>query len=314
MELASKFELHYYLSDASHSMNALVKNKCETEFLAVTSEVAEILGIHLELDCEALKEGGVREIWKALGDNNPQITLLMAALALIWSVIPQTDNELSDLQKEDLRLSIEERKLEIDKLKQEIEDGVTSEAIEKAAAEALRSCKVATRKSNFYKILSKYEKVTQVGFIELDNENNSLSNEKLVARDKFHSFILRSQDLKPLKNSSARIEIAAPVLTDSKAKWKGFYEDQMISFAMNDQDFKRAVVAKQQSFKNGDEIICVLLIDRKVDEIGEIVTSGYSVDVVLETIHSGVKSKTIQGEQYLKMVEGQRDMFDAEKE
>ena len=146
MELASKFELHYYLSDASHSMNALVKNKCETEFLAVTSEVAEILGIHLELDCEALKEGGVREIWKALGDNNPQITLLMAALALIWSVIPQTDNELSDLQKEDLRLSIEERKLEIDKLKQEIEDGVTSEAIEKAAAEASRNCKVPTRK------------------------------------------------------------------------------------------------------------------------------------------------------------------------
>src|SRR5690625_6880147 len=109
MESPSKFELHYYLADNSHSMNALVRNKCEAEFIAVAIEVAEILGVHLDFDCEALQEGGVREVWKALGENSAQIALVISTLALICSVIPKTDQELVDLQKEDLRLSIEQR-------------------------------------------------------------------------------------------------------------------------------------------------------------------------------------------------------------
>lgn len=32
---------------------------------------------------KALKEGGIREIWKALGDNSAQIALLISTLALI---------------------------------------------------------------------------------------------------------------------------------------------------------------------------------------------------------------------------------------
>lgn len=314
MEWAEKIELHYYFSDESHSMNALVKNRCEAEFLAVAMDVAETLGIHLDLDSEALLEGGIREIWKAIGDNSAQIALLISTLALIWSVIPKTDQELVDLQKEDARLSIEQRRLEIEKLKEEMDkQEVDSESVQKAARVASESYKVVTRKSNFYKILSGYEKVTQVGYRELDAENNYLTDESFVKRECFSRFILVSHDLEPLKDSSARIKIVAPVLTDGKAKWKGVYDGKNISFAMNDKEFKRAVVLKQLSFKNGDEIICVLLVHKKVDELGEVVTSGYSVNVVLENIHSGMSSETTQGKQYRhtkKMVNGQSDMFD----
>ncbi len=313
MEFPSKFEIHYYFSDNSHSMNALVRNKCEAEFLAVAIEVAETLGIHLELDCEALQEGGLREVWKALGENSAQIALVISTLALIFSVIPKTDQELVDLQKEDLRLSIEQRKNALGKIKGDIEnDNVTSETIDSASKIASINYKVVTRKSNFYKTLSTYEKVSQVGYSELSIEGKPLSDERIIVREEFPRFILIYQDLKPLKDSSAYIEIVAPVLIDGKAKWKGIYDGQPISFAMNDKEFKMAVVSKQLSFKNGDGIVCVLLIHKKVDELGEVVTSGYSVDVVLENVHSGVSGETTQGKRHRhtkKMKDGQDDMF-----
>lgn len=313
MEFPSKFEMHYYFSDDSHSMSAIVRNKCEAEFIAVALDVAETLGFQLELDCEALKEGGLREIWKALGENSAQIAILISTLALIWSITPNTDKELVDLQKEDLRLSIEQRKEALKKIKEDVENNkITTETIEIASKVASRSYKVVTRKSNFYKTLSTYEKVSQVGYRELNSEGKPLTNETVIVRKNFPQFILTSQDLKPLKDSSAYIEIVAPVLTNGKAKWKGIYEGQSISFSMDDKEFKMAVVSQQLSFKNGDGIVCELLIHKKVDELGDIVTSGYSVDVVLENVHSGISGETAQGKRHRhtqRMKDSQNDMF-----
>lgn len=314
MGFPSKLELHYYLSDNSHSMDALVRNKCEAEFIAVAIEVAEVLGINLNIDCEALQDGGVREIWIFVGKNNAQIALIISALALIWSIAPKTDQELVLLQKEDLRLSIEQRNDAIRRIIEDTKnDKITSETIDSASKIASKSYKVVTRKSNFYKTLSTYKKVSQIGYTVLNSQGKPLSDEKVIARDDFSGFILISQDLKPLKNSRAYIEIAAPVLTDRKAKWKGIYNNIPISFSMNVKTFKMAVVSKQLSFKNGDGIFCVLLVSKKVDELGEVITSGYSVEVVLENVHSGVSDETIQGKKYRhtkKMIDAQGDMFE----
>lgn len=57
MECQGKLELHYYLIDDSHSMNALVRNRCEAEFIAVAMNVADLLGIAFDLDCEGSKRG-----------------------------------------------------------------------------------------------------------------------------------------------------------------------------------------------------------------------------------------------------------------
>lgn len=313
MDLPRKFEIHYYFSDSSHSMNALIKNRCEAEFLAVATEIADVLGFPFELDCEALREGGVKEVWKALGNNNAEIALVISALAFIWGVIPHTDQELIDLQKEDARLSIEERKLSIEKLKQELDENKLSIDLVKMAASIVSgNYKVVTRKSNFYKTLSSYEKVTKVGFTERDSEDNVVSDEKIVSRSNFQNFMLVSNELEPLRNNNARIEIVAPVLKEGKAKWKGIYDDNPISFSMNDNDFKSAVISKQLSFKNGDEIMCVLLIHKKVDELGNVLTSGYSVEVVLENVKAGQLSETPQGKRYRhnkKFIDSQSDMF-----
>lgn len=316
MDLPRKFEIHYYLSDNSHSMNALVKNKCEAEFLAVAIELADVLGVPLELDCEALKEGGIREVWKVLGENGTQAALIISTLALLWSIVPKTDQELVDLQKDDLRLSIKERKLAIDKIKLELEQSAPSiDSVQAAVSIASDNYKVATRKSNFYKILSNYEKVSKLGFTEKNIEDKVLTDEKTVERADFQKFILRSNKLEPLTDNNAHVEIVAPVLKEGKAKWKGLYKGKQISFAMDDKEFKRAVITKQISFQNGDEIICVLLIHKVVDELGDIVTSGYSVEVVLENLHSGALKETSQGKHYRhtqKMKDNQCDMFEGQ--
>lgn len=313
MDLAQKFEIHYHLLEKSHSMNALVKNKCEAEFLAVANEVAEILGVQLVWESQALEEGGIREIWAAIGSNNSQIALIVSVLALVWSMVPQTDQELVDLQKEETRLSIEEKKLEIEKLKKELEkEAPSKEALKSASKIANDSYKVVTRRSNFYKSISGYEKVYQVGFSSLDIENRHLEDERIVESSDFRKFIVTSNELKPLEIKSARIEIVSPVLKEGKAKWKGIYEGEHISFSMDDREFKSAVLSRQISFKNGSEIVCVLLIHKKIDELGEVVTSGYSVDVVLENIESGLPKETPQGKRYRhtqKLFEAQNDLF-----
>ncbi len=314
MEFPSKLEMHYYLSDGSHSMNALVKNQCEAEFIAVAVEAAKILDLQIELNTEALQEGGIREIWTALGDNSAQIALIISTLALIFSVVPREDQELIDLQKEDLRLSLEERRASIKKLKEEIKNNdVSEDSVKRAAKIASSSYKVATRKSNFYKKIVGYKKVVKIGYSGLDKQGAIAIPERQVDRASFKNFILASNDLKPVRVEEARIEVVAPVLNDGKAKWKGLYDGQTISFSMNDSDFKASVLSRAVSFKNGDEIICVLSIHKKVDELGEVITSGYSIETVLENVSSGDSHQTRQGKTHRHakvMSDGQSDFFE----
>ena len=62
MITAEKFEIHYYLKDGSHSMDAVVKNKCEAELLAVAYEIIDLLDLDVTINAEALREGGVKEL------------------------------------------------------------------------------------------------------------------------------------------------------------------------------------------------------------------------------------------------------------
>jgi hypothetical protein len=64
MSALKKFEIHYFLPDNMHSMDAVVKNKCEAEFLAIAYEVIRLLELDITLNTEALKEGGLRDIWE----------------------------------------------------------------------------------------------------------------------------------------------------------------------------------------------------------------------------------------------------------
>ena len=55
-------ELHYWFNDDSHTMNAIVFNKCEYEFLGIVKEIAQKLKIELDVETEPLQEGGLRTV------------------------------------------------------------------------------------------------------------------------------------------------------------------------------------------------------------------------------------------------------------
>ncbi|WP_230664242.1 hypothetical protein [Vibrio cholerae] len=60
---STKLQMHYYLENDSHSMDAIARNKCEAEIIAIVQEVAKILNAQIVIEAEAWKEGGLRDIW-----------------------------------------------------------------------------------------------------------------------------------------------------------------------------------------------------------------------------------------------------------
>jgi len=310
---AAKFELHYYFNDNSHSMDAHVRNKCEAEVLAIIHEIALELGLKIRIESEAYKEGGLKEAWKFLGANGAQISVIISLLTLILSRVPVSDPQLDNLKKEETRLSIQLKKLQIEKLKIELHQGdVNPETISSAADTVERNLKVTTRRSNFYKNINHCHKIKSVGFMSLDTNNNLTSLEKLVQKRDFHKFILRSDNMPSLVYESAKIEIVSPVLRQGDYKWRGIFNGDPISFIMSDKEFKQDVLQKKISFQNGSMVKCVLKLTRKLNEVGEIIPQNYVVETVIEKIDGEARVYTTQGKRYLlkKMEQyGQADLF-----
>ncbi len=313
---ASKLELHYYFNDNSHSMDAYIRNKCETEILALIREISIALEIEIKLDSEALREGGLRNVWKVLGKNNPQITLIIAVIALtlqikqLYPVEDEMDVELKNL-------SIEEKKLSIQKLKNELEAGEIKPSTLKDVTNSINlDFKILSRKSNFFKQLDNYEKITGLGVNTLTLDDKPTDEEKIIPKQDFYRYILSTDELPDEIIEDAEIEIISPVIKEGRYKWKGIYLDEPISFSMNDSDFKNEVLSKQVSFQHGATIKCVLKIGKELDETGEIIIKGYSVTTVLSKIDGNVVNETPQGKRYKyakKFKEGQNELFKNEE-
>lgn len=311
--LAEKLELHYYLSGESHVMDALVRNKCEAEILAIIVEISSVLGLEVHIETGAYQEGGLKEIWQFIGRNNNQLMLLLSVLILILSRVPLSDPEQDELTKEATKLTIEEKKLSIEKLKQELKAGeVKKETIDAASNAISGHLKVAARKSNFYKNLAGCEKVTGVGMLPLDKNNKPTADEKFIPRSDFRKFIIFTNDLPAEIIEDAKIEIISPVLKEGKYNWKGMYQGSPISFSMTDADFKNSVLREEISFQHGSVIECVLTIHRKFDEVGDVVITGYSVATVIRKTDGVTSFETVQGKRYIahkKFKKDQQSLF-----
>ncbi len=313
MQVADKFQIHYYLANESHAMNAFVRNKCEAELLAIFQEVCTTLGTSFAIESLPYEEGGLREWWKAYGENSVQINTTLTILAVIISALALSRSPVSDPER-DARdrviqeLTIEEKKLIIEKLKKEMGEGKPSqETIERAAKATEKNLKIQTRRSNFYKHLNAYEKATQVGFSVLDIQNQEVVSERLVARADFTKYILFDNNLPTEIIEGAWIEIVAPVLKEGNYKWRGIYDGEAISFSMKDVEFKNSVLQERVTFQHGSQINCVLHIHRKFNEIGEVEVTGWSVITVLDKADSGGTTETPQGKKYRAYKKFQKD-------
>ena len=103
-------------------MDAVLRNECERELLKMFKEAAFQLSIELDIETEAYLEGGLKEVWKFLGKNAAQITLILAVLTIILSRVPVENKELTRLQIENLELDNKLKKAELERIEKEFKN------------------------------------------------------------------------------------------------------------------------------------------------------------------------------------------------
>lgn len=308
---ANKIELHYFFRDETHTMNAFVRNECEKELLTIFKEVILSLDIEIDIESEAFKEGGLKEIWKFLGKNGVQLTLIITVFGLVLSRIPVENKELVKLQIENLELDNELKRQELKKIKNEIrsEEELTDDIVERVLEILDKNYKIIWHKSNFYKKLNFYPKVTKLTTQRLNEQNEPVEKERTVEREHFGKFILRSDIFPPNIDEEAVIDIISPVLKKGNFTWKGFYKGDIINFEMNDQSFKNSVLNKEIEFINGTAIKCVLQQNRKIDEVGLVKVIQNKVLTVIEIITAENFVATQQGKKYERDKERKKDQL-----
>jgi len=297
---ANKLELHYYFdeSDDSHTMNAFVRNRCEFELLQIYTEFQKELELDVRIETETFEGGGLTELWTFLADNSIQITLLLTALSQVLSRVPLRK---SKLEKKDLKLSIEERKLNIKALKRELKEKEPEQiTIQNLNLIIDSNPKILKHLSNYFKPRYNYPKVKRISTSILSSNNTKIEEPRFISRTDFDKFIIESDELGSEIDENATIEIISPVLKKGKYKWKGVYSKigEAVDFYMKDKIFKQSVIAEGIEFKNGTFIECVLEKSIKMNEVGEIYTSAYSVLTVLKKHYENIVEETPQGKKY----------------
>lgn len=309
--------IHYEFTDNSHSMNASVQNRCEAEVLKIFKEIASTFKVEYEIEILTSVEGGyidrlkiklTKDTFTGQMVMNTFTALLTigSGLALYYAttdfekkaldkqlVRVQLHNERSDSAKvsnaQDLKI-IDEQFLEVsdkenvkaisDTIADDVNYSERQDEVDSVFVkfkELADSTTIRKKRSNFYSILSEEQKVKSVGFNLLDGDQ-VVFEETFVKRSDFNKHILLSDDLEPLEDDDAIIEITSPVLkVKSKGRWRGIYKGLEIPFKMESKEFLKLVHTGAIEFKNGFQIECTLIGIRKTDEEGNPRITGYSV-------------------------------------
>lgn len=296
-ELINQIELHYFFSDDSHSLDAFTRNKCESEFLLIVKEVLKTLDLEMQIETVAVQEGGLIEIWEFLGANGAQISIIISIITPLLTLRPSSNAELDALNKQNLELSINKYKLEIKKLQDE--QDIHKIDIPAISQTFNADLKVVKHRSNFFETLLKSEKVTHIE-TSLLYDNEIVRKITTVEKKEFHNYVVSDSNLPVETIENAQLEIISPVLKQQgNYKWKGIYKGEPIDFYMTDKEFKQSVFNREILFQNGFSIICVLEIQRSLNELGDLKIKQYTVSTVLSTFEEGIKADTEQGKKYL---------------
>ena len=268
--LKTKFELHYYLKDNSHAMNAFVRNKAEKDFLEAVKRIGELLDSELKIETEAYQEGGLIEtlafsgfvIDRVLNYLSPALNDIITYYATRDTQAEALDKKIKEATLQNLELDNQQKKFEIE---EQIEKKLNDKLVQKYI-------------SNFYKKIDAYEKVEKIGYRSLENDED----EYIVERKDFKNFILHD-DTTMSEDEDAMIEIISPVLKEGKYNWRGRYKNEKIDFSMADSKFKQEVIEGKHKFSNGSLINCHLEIKVTFDEFGDEKGRSYRVLQVFGT-------------------------------
>lgn len=298
IESSNKLQLHYYFSDSSHGFDAIVRNECEKELLHVYKEIASTLNLKLLIQAEPPKDGGFVEFWTFIGDNATQITVIVSAAAIYLSRIPVENKKLTQLQIENLEIENELKRHELENLRLKSNEIVVSRELIGQVVELLNlNYKIIWRRSNFFKKLLQYKRIEKISSQRYFNEI-PIGSDRVNTRAEFSRFVLETDDLPDITTDEATIDLISPVLKSGKFQWKGFYNQEIISFEMLDSDFSRMVQRGEVRMNNKVSITTRLHQKRRIDEDGHVKTYNFKVQVVLEYNVDGQITLTENGKRY----------------
>jgi hypothetical protein len=266
-----KIQIHYYLKDESHSMDAFVRNRAEKNLIEAIKRMGELFGAELNIESEARKEGGLTDLF------------IFSATVIIPTAIiflsPSINTIITHYFIQNTKLGKLDRKIKEETLKNlYIDSEIKGIELERIIEKTLQDRLAARNVSNFYKQMEAYKKVQKIGFKNIDKN----SDEQIVERKNFKDFIL-SDNTTTTEDDEALIEIISPVLKEGKYYWKGKYLGEKIDFSMGDSKFKSEVISGVYSFANGSSIYCSLKMTTTYDELGEEKKRNYSVQRVYGT-------------------------------
>ena len=255
-DVINKFELHYYLKDNSHAMNAFVRNKAEKDFLEAVKRIGELLDSELKIETEAYQEGGLIEtlafsgfvIDRVLNYLSPALNDTITHYATRDTQVEALDKKIKEATLKNLELDNQQKELEIE---EQIDKKLNDKLVQKYI-------------SNFYKKIDSYDKVEKIGYKSVEKDGI----EYIVERKDFKNFILHD-DTTISEDDDAMIEIISPVLKEGKYNWRGRYKNDKIDFSMADSKFKQEVIEGKHKFSNGSLINCHLEIKVTFDEFGD---------------------------------------------
>ncbi len=282
-------------------MDALVHNKCERELLELTKAIAKLCGVAIKMETEPSGKGGLKS-WLTITPKSSKKTplakiVLVNTLVASCMVTPSdtsiqvigeplldkhfSDIELDELQHAQLQKEFSALKVEFANLLPLLDQSIV----------------IKKRKSNFYDLLRKYQKVKSVSVVLTDEARKPITEEQLIAREGFKFFIVSSNAVAPQLIENAQIEIISPVLMKGKHKWKGLYNGEAISFVMKSDDFMSLVQSGKVEFKSGSTIACTLQIEKKINGVGVERIIGYNILGVGSYSENGKTTETPEAKQ-----------------
>lgn len=292
-------EFHYWFNDDSHTMNAIVFNKCEYEFLGIVKEIAQKLKIELDVETAPLQEGGLRScfMFSSKDKNTLKVGVMLYLVTNVFGTpLTTTIEELTRMaiqsvfESEEVKLLKEQK--QIAELKYDI---AKIEAETEKLARCIDENIVKKKRSNYYESLSTCNKINKVSVSITDSTKSNSYYQKEVNKNEFLNYIMTSDDTEPDNDENAIIEIISPVLKKGKYKWTGIYNGDAIIFKMKSNEFKTLVQTGQIQFKNGSSIDCHLVTNKKINAEGEVYVSSYEVVLVNNYFENDKPIETPEG-------------------
>lgn len=292
VESVNSLQLHYFFSDNSHSIDAVLRNECEKELLNLFRDISDTLALTIRLESEPAEEGGFIETWNFLGNNPIQITLIISIATIILSRFPVKNKELNELQLENLRLDNQIKKKELEKLNLEFlqnKTDLTEDKLKESVNLVVKNYKTSWRKSNFFKKLQNYSKVQSIE-IQRIKDKIPVGPPRKISKSSFSNFILNSDDLPEINNREAIIDVISPAIKSGNFRWKGFYNKDIITFEMKHEAFKLLVLNGDVRFSNRFSIEVNMTQKRKIDQDGNIKVTNTIVHNVTASVEQGIRT------------------------